>query len=155
MSIFIFSLSSLSFAENNDLKSLQLYQQNEKSPLGAVAISWLVPSAGHAYAGDWNRGLKFLGLEVGEILVMSYAYADNQTEYVYDGGYTYYEETGTENDWIGGVAALAFLGTRVWEYFDAYDTAQDHNRQLKQSLGLKPMINFDDGQTQLTLQSNF
>ena len=31
------------------------YQNEKKSPARAFFYSWLIPTPGHAYAGDWKR----------------------------------------------------------------------------------------------------
>ena len=49
----------------SDTEKIMWYQNEKKSPALAVLCSFFLPSSGHAYAGDWGRGLKFLGGKVG------------------------------------------------------------------------------------------
>jgi len=136
-----FSVTSIA-AESSDITLKRLeYEDKKKNPWGAVAFSWFIPSAGHAYAGDWGRGAKFLGLEVLEIALISYGMQETtETRNTYYGKVT---ETEYKNEGIASLATLALVGTRLWEYFDAYDTAEDYNEKLKQRLDLMPSLKID------------
>jgi hypothetical protein len=35
----------------------QVVVVSERSPLGAAAMEWFIPTAGYAYAGKWSRGI--------------------------------------------------------------------------------------------------
>ena len=97
----------------------------QKSPLGAVVLAWLVPSAGHAYAGDWGRGAKFIALDIGSFIVMGVGLSKTEVSC----GWAYCEETLTdEGAGYVGLGFLSLLGFRIWEFVDAYHTAKDYNR---------------------------
>jgi hypothetical protein len=114
------SMVGVSFAEERDIDTKwQLYNAESKNPWLAVGAAWLMPTLGHAYAGDWGRGLPFFGAEVlGLALMMSSVDTDSVN-------------SGTAS---AGVAIL--MVARIWEYIDAYGTAEDSNRKLKEKYGL-------------------
>ncbi len=110
--LFFVSMSGSVFAElNGELYKMAKYQSESKNPTVAVLGSWIFPSVGHAYAGDWFRGLPFLAMNVGLSVVMM----------------------------SGGGSAIitsSYVVTRTWEYIDAYSTAEDSNHKLAKSLSL-------------------
>lgn len=153
--------STLSFGASFDVresKSLTEVQKFEydvekKSPMLAVGMTWLVPSLGHAYAGNWGRGLLFLGAETLSLVLAVSAMADNDDRYIHtnqdDGYYTtspnpYYNEDGEDNDWIFTTGIITFLGLRIWEHFDAYKTTKRHNYNLFKEISLQPKISLED-----------
>ena len=132
------------------------YEMEKKAPWGAVAGTFLLPSVGHAYAGDWGRGLKFLGGEILALLLISGAASDNVYHYSYNSytGYTSYE-SGTENDWLIGVGTLALIGLRIWEHVDAYKTAKNYNANLYRKLSLSPVISPESKSVGMQFSYNF
>ncbi len=48
---------------------LAYYYSQIKSPPQAVLYALWLPSAGHAYAGNWGRGLLFAACEIGALVV--------------------------------------------------------------------------------------
>lgn len=92
--------------------ALRRVPKNQKSPLVAVGLAWVVPSAGHAYAGDWVRGARFIGLE---ILALTVIGVDGSS---------------------GHDGLITFLGFRIWEFVDAYHTAKDYNRRQPTNLNV-------------------
>lgn len=99
--------------------------EGKKIPAAAVGLSILLPSLGHAYAGDWNRGSKFLLLEIGAAIVIGLG--ESQTETVDLGYGITYEETSDEGIALEALGALGLIAFRVWELVDAYKTAEDYN----------------------------
>ena len=102
------------------------YQNEKKSPARAIFYSWLLPTSGHAYAGDWNRGLIFKGSELallfsGLILVGDSKWIEHQ-------------EKGAA---LIGVSAVIL----IWEYYDVAKTAKKYNVQLyKDIFGEEPKM---------------
>jgi len=47
---------------SHGLQASQVQEQNNKEPWLAVSLSWIVPGAGHLYAGHWAQALFFLGI---------------------------------------------------------------------------------------------
>jgi len=85
-----------------------MYENQKKSPATARVLSFLISSTGHAYAGNWGRGLSFLGARV---LCVGAAF-----------------ETSDENaqrGWLLGMFAIA-----IWEIVDAGNEAEKYNRRL-------------------------
>lgn len=99
--------------------------KGEKSPAAAVGLAFLLPSLGHAYAGDWNRGSKFLLLDIGAFIVI--AVGESQTETVNLGYGITYEETSDEGASLAALGYIGLIAFRVWEFVDAYKTAEDYN----------------------------
>lgn len=160
-------LSAISFGNTYDVKpikdSVQFeYDMGKKAPWGAVAGTFLLPSLGHAYAGNWGRGLGFLA---GELLVYGLminaandnVYHSGYTSGSYYSGYTYHSsyETGTENDWMIGIGALAYISLRIWEHVDAYKTAKNYNANLYRKLTLDPVISVENKTAGIKLSYNF
>lgn len=127
-----------------------LYSAQAKEPWLAVAGSFFIPSLGHAYAGNWGRGAIFLGAELIEGVVAVGCLNDN---YYYWSG-SRFVEVNTENDGVGALAYLALVGTRIWEYVDAYKTAEKFNADLRNKLSLT-MREGANGQPQLILAYSF
>ena len=166
-------LSSFTFANDFNVKQLDeytqvVYEMEKKEPMGAFIGSFLVPSVGHAYAGNWGKGLKFLGAEILALAVMSYASSDNSTrsEYVsynnynnynsyYENGYYRTVEKGTDNDWLIGAGAITFLALRVWENIDAYKTAKHYNSNLIKRIELSPILSGDTKSAGIQLNYKF
>ena len=44
----------------------------DRSPVTALVLGWVIPGAGHAYAGRWGKAALFCGLIVG-LLVAGFA----------------------------------------------------------------------------------
>lgn len=129
--------------ENNlsNEKLMFQYEMNKKEPWGAVAGTFLLPSVGHAYAGNWGRGLKFLSGEILALVLMANASSDNVEKYQYSNGHVYFiGEEGTDNDWLIGVGAIALISLRIWEHIDAYKTAKNYNSNLYRSLIINPVV---------------
>lgn len=99
------------------------YQAEKKDPWIAAAIPLLfISSVGHAYAGDWGRGLLFLGGKLLCGILMT------QTEY-----YGYYSTRPTTT---AQAAAIGWLILYIWEPIDAFQVAEQYNDRLKNELGL-------------------
>ena len=103
------------------------YQNEKKSPAKAFIYSWFIPTAGHAYAGDWNRGLILKGSELalfisGLVLING----DNWT---------------SEKESVGvgliGVSAVVL----IFEFYDVLKTTTKYNLQLyKDTFGEEPRM---------------
>ena len=168
--ILFIMVSSFILASDFNVKQLEeytkvVYDMEKKEPMGAFVGSFLVPSVGHAYAGNWGKGLKFLGAEILAIAVMNYAASDNSTSYEYVNynnyngynsyGYSRTVQKGTDNDWLIGAGAITFLTLRVWETIDAYKTAKHYNSNLIKRIELSPIISTDTKTAGLQLNYKF
>ena len=55
----------------DDTQKLMYYQENKKKPELAIVLSALVPTSGHAYLGNWGRGVLFLLPVLGTTMLMT------------------------------------------------------------------------------------
>ncbi|MEM1043703.1 MAG: hypothetical protein AAGI91_13880 [Bacteroidota bacterium] len=82
------------------------------SPAAAVGLEYLLPTLGHAYAGDWVRGFPpLLTIVAGGVLVV--------------GGIVECECLDSAEITTG---LVVMVGGRLWGLYSAYDTARDRNR---------------------------
>ena len=93
------------------------YQNEKKSPARAFFYSWLLPTAGHAYAGEWKKGIKF---KCAEIVALA-------------GGFTLIE-TSRDISYLGIGMFLSTPIIIIWEYYDVVKTATKYNKQLYKDL---------------------
>ena len=90
-------------------------QEGRKSGAAAFGLELIVPTLGHAYAGDWKRGVLPAVFSVGG----------------YVGLLAQADDDGFVGDGAGAYLALgALLGGRIWGLVSAVGTANDHNRSL-------------------------
>jgi hypothetical protein len=124
-----------------DAQKLMTYQSERKSSSTAVLLSIFVTSAGHAYAGNWGRGLLFTaGRACGVVLALT---AGVQTKtysepnpYGYSWNYYYSYTEVTPWLYIGIGIAVVFS---VWEAFDASWEVDRYNDELyNRIMGRKP-----------------
>lgn len=127
-SIFVYSgeeIKAVTFGAKNQ-GAVPRMAYDRKSPGLAVLFAWLLPSAGHGYAGDWGRGVKFILLDIGSFAVIGAGLSKTQIDC---GGFFRCEETLTDDGAsLVGIGFLSLLAFRVWEFVDAYDAANDYNR---------------------------
>ncbi|GEM_PF-1907671 len=123
-----------------DMQKMMAYEQEKKSSGTAIVLSLVVSSAGHAYAGNWPRGLLFTaGRVAGVVLALT---AGTSTNYVYSPGYYwasygYYTSETTTWFYVGIGAAVGFA---VWEAIDAGGEADRYNEKLyEKTMGKKPV----------------
>lgn len=104
--------------------------RGKKSKGTAIAYSILLPSAGHAYAGNWVRGLPFAATRVAGVVVA--LTLGSEDVYTYDPEYYYasYGYWSTETtEWLY-VGIGIFAATTVWEVIDASGLVDRYNEQL-------------------------
>ena len=123
--------------EKHDARWLK-YEDERKEPLLAVGAAWLLPSAGHAYAGDWGRGVPFLLADIAciGIAISGIQTVKSSNSFDTPSGTASYSTTNTKITGAYFVGLGLLVAVRVWEYFDAYDTAEEHNKQLQKELNL-------------------
>ena len=126
ISIFLVLFTDIVIAEELDIKTRwELYNTQKKYPLLAAGAS-IVPTLGHAYAGDWERGLPFLGAEIAGIALIVIE-ANEQDPNKQDLGRAL-------------VGVYVFFVATVWESIDAYLTADNFNEKLKEKYNLSLRI---------------
>jgi hypothetical protein len=138
----------------NYKKSLAIYESSRKNPWVGVGLAYVFPTAGHFYANDWGRGLKFAIAEAIGIGIILNAYKnEDECSYYYyygdDYNYCYKEKVYNEDQALTG--ATIYIIAKVWELFDAYRAVEDYNTKLKQGLdlayGFDPYYNMTVGLT--------
>ncbi len=113
-------------------QKMMMYEDQKKSPTTAGVLSFLISSTGHAYAGNWGRGLLFLGGRIACIAIIS-AGASKTTDSQEYNYYTDQWETTTINssdkDLITA-GTIGLIGLAIWEIFDAVSETRKYNRRL-------------------------
>lgn len=92
------------------IQKLRYYEQEKKNPAVAAYLSLLLTSTGHAYAGNWGRGLLFTVLRVG-------------------GYYLLFTELSSRRE-TSSVGLLAYLVGTVVEAIDAAWEVDRYNEKL-------------------------
>jgi hypothetical protein len=120
-------------ASQTDVEKMMYYEKEKKSSGTAVLLSLVVSSAGHAYAGNWGRGLLFTAGRVGGV-VLALTAGIEETTYGYY--YTYTESNITAWYWIGLGTTLVLA---IWEAIDASAEVDRYNEDLyNKIMGKKP-----------------
>jgi len=96
--------------------------KQKKNPAIPVLLSPFIPSAGHAYAGNWRRGLVFT---IGRIGCWIVAFGAGFRELHHDHYVTYYKATPVF--YLGTASAVAIA---IWETIDAQNEVSSYNRRL-------------------------
>ncbi|HLL45822.1 MAG TPA: hypothetical protein VK399_03905 [Longimicrobiaceae bacterium] len=105
---------------------------HRRSPLLAGAVEYLVPTLGHAYAGDWERGLPPAGVTVLGAAGVVAGFGDCL------------DETGCDL-FLAGIAT--FAAGKLWGIWSAVDAARDRNRAL--AAGLRPALSVRSGELRM------
>ena len=136
---FICLLWTQSFAQKSDAEKIMLYETAKKSGTTAVILSCLISSAGHAYAGNWARGLLFTAGRIGfGVLAFTAGTKTTMEQQTY-----YYAEQKVEHTsaYYVGIMGIAVLA--IWEMIDANNEVKKYNQRLfEQIVGKKPEVGF-------------
>ena len=91
---------------------MMMYQTQKKSEGTAMLLSFIIPSAGHLYAGNWGRGIGFVATEVGLIFMAStVGISENcQTQY---GSFYSYSSCNYEPNGLFYVGFFGAIGIRL------------------------------------------
>ena len=54
----------------SEIEKMHVFAYNKKSPELAVGFTILLPTSGYAYAGNWQKGLFFLGGRIGSLILV-------------------------------------------------------------------------------------
>ena len=120
-------------AQETEASKLMLYSAQKKSGTTAVVLSCLVSSTGHAYAGNWGRGLAFTAGRVGcGIIAMTLGF-EEKTE-TYDDGWYEYSETTIEITPMYYFGVLGASVLAIWEMVDASKEVQKYNSRLYEKI---------------------
>ena len=119
---------------NSNNKKWYYYYNLKKSPATGAGLAALIPTLGHAYSGQWSRGVPYLITEALGVYLCSLSVEESRTYGINrKQSSSQLEIKNKEMFYIGaGVVVL----TRLVEIFDAYDASKDYNRALKKGVGL-------------------
>ena len=128
LTLFALAVAVPAHAQQSD--AWDAYNAQKKHEWLAVGLEVILPTAGHAYSGDWRRGVTPAILQIGGLAVVSAVYSDCGSV-----------NTCTSNqDITMGTAAIVAVGGAVWSYVSAYYTAAGRNRDLRDRLGITPTL---------------
>tara|TARA_B100000315_G_C14093356_1_gene370238 strand:- start:28 stop:501 length:474 start_codon:yes stop_codon:yes gene_type:complete len=101
-------------------EKMMWYQNEKKNPTLAVLLNMILPSLGHAYIDDWERGLIFQGGKLGGILLsLTFGQAVNKNW--------------GEDESIGAIIFCSVIGT-IWESIDVVKQTELRNKVLYKSI---------------------
>ena len=101
-------------------EKMMWYQNEKKSPTLAVLLNMILPSLGHAYIDDWERGLIFQGGKLGGfVLLVAFGQAVNKNW--------------GEDESIGAIIFCSVIGT-IWESIDVVKQTELRNKVLYKSI---------------------
>jgi len=154
--ILVFLFLNLSFSQivvpdtsvMSQTEKMLWYQNEKKSPGLGVLYSFLLPTAGHAYAGDWKRALLFKGSQIGMVFLHFSLYNKAWGEWDEDHyDRNWFDDYGDSNahpgypDYDSKLLAQAyyplFAGVFILlplEYYDVTKTVKKYNQQLYEKL---------------------
>jgi len=126
-------------AQETEATKLMLYDSQKKSGTTAVVLSCLVTSTGHAYAGNWGRGLAFTAGRIGcSVLAITLGIEEKEVENDY---YYSYETTITPMYYIGMLGGTMLA---IWEMVDASNEVKKYNSKLYENItGKKLPLSFN------------
>jgi hypothetical protein len=126
-----------------DTPQMLAFEKGKKSKGAAVALSILVTSTGHAYVGNWGRGLIFSAGRIGgAVLALT---AGFETKYGYYSSYDPYADTwlyeypsSTETTPFFYIGIGVSVACAIWEAIDVAGQVDKYNENLYNSLN-RPM----------------
>ena len=133
-------------------EKIMMYNSYKKSPALGSFLAWTLPTSGHAYAGNWKRGLLFFGAEISLFTLSLIAsdiawengtcpsgYDEYGDEVCRDANYHYadFEPTG-----LNKVSMVLMVGVPVLFIWDKIDAAKQvkmyNNRVYREIFGKDP-----------------
>tara|TARA_Y100001960_G_scaffold116036_1_gene124302 strand:+ start:133 stop:612 length:480 start_codon:yes stop_codon:yes gene_type:complete len=125
--LIILSLLSFSFSQllpsDEDIAKMSyfekqmLYDRNDKNPILAVGLNFVIPTLGHAYIDDWKTGLIINGAQFC-LLVLAF-----NTD-------PYYVGPDAANDSISIISYLGVAALYIYQFLDVYIKSENYNMQL-------------------------
>ncbi len=107
-----------------------------RSPLAAGALDFFVPIAGHAYAGNWTRGIPSAVVSLISAGVAAGA-AGQCTGEVLGAIFEAEKDPCSDEASTLNVALVVFAASRVWGAVSAAATANAHNRRILEAVTLE------------------
>ncbi|MFP4461564.1 MAG: hypothetical protein ACLFQE_05140 [Thermotogota bacterium] len=125
-------------------KRMLMYSDLKKEPWIAAELSLIIPSAGHLYTGEWERGFLFLGARAtfGGVGIFGLTQAAAAQAIINDEGSTDDEINNAKSQqssgtMLGTVGAGGFALFTLLEFVDAYYAAERYNQVLRLRLGIE------------------
>lgn len=97
--------------------------ESQKSVGVAVFLEWLVPTVGHAYAGNWKRGLLPNAVRVSGAVLFAVGLSEGSSGDLYTGE--------TE------MGLIMMAGGTIWAMVRAGRTAKEYNDGLRLDVGVR------------------
>lgn len=128
--ILLVMLFSLTFGQGmSESEKMMMFESQKKNPTTAMIYSCLLTSSGHAYAGNWARGLGFTAGRVGcGVLAIALGFEEKTEDY---GWYTQTTLEVTPMYYIG-VLGAAVIG--IWEMVDASNEVKKYNANVYEKI---------------------
>ena len=120
----------------NNTQQIMMYQSQKKSEGTAMIFTFLLPTAGHAYAGNWGKGVGLFAAEIG-LMIMASTIGISESCDSYDYGY-YYSYCDYEPNGLFYVGFFGAIATRLYEIFDAGKEVRKYNQRLMMRYGINP-----------------
>jgi hypothetical protein len=115
-------------------KRLLMYSEMKKESWVAAELSLLIPSAGHLYTGEWERGFLFLGAKAAFAGLAIYGFLTHDSGETDDNGDPVYV---SNSPMLGAVGAGGFALFALLEFVDSYYSAERYNQVLRLRLGIE------------------
>jgi len=139
-SLFAQNLPPQSDIENmTTSEKMMLYDMNKKNPTLGTIFSLTIPSTGHAYAGNWTRGLKYFGGRV-----LSVGITIGLSDYFWNEGMFSKSTRMNLDRLLGTTGVIGFLYFTIGEWVDSGKEVKRYNNRLYKSIYDKepPPISF-------------
>jgi len=112
------------FEDMSQTEKMLMYNSHIKSPAVGVLFEFLLPTLGHAYAGNWKRGLAFKGAQIGTWIIIDLLGPSEIGRY-----------TGDEGEYAIGISVLI----QIWELIDIGMETKRYNHNLyREIFGKEP-----------------
>jgi len=125
-------------------KRMLMYSDLKKEPWIAAELSLIIPSAGHLYTGEWERGFLFLGARAafGGVGLFGFAQASAAQSVINDAASSDDEISNAQaqqssGTMLGTVGVGGFALFTLLEFVDAYYAAERYNQVLRLRLGIE------------------
>ncbi|HPF17942.1 MAG TPA: hypothetical protein PLN92_10215 [Thermotogota bacterium] len=125
-------------------KRMLMYSDLKKEPWIAAELSLIIPSAGHLYTGEWERGFLFLGARAafGGVGIFGFAQASAAQSVINDSASSEDEISNARSQqssgtMLGTVGIGGFALFTLLEFVDAYYAAERYNQVLRLRLGIE------------------
>ena len=144
------------FEDMSQTEKMMMYNSYKKSPALGVLYGFLLPTTGHAYSGNWKRGLLFKGAQISAFtlsLITSEiawengscpsGYEQQTDDWGYqecrDENYNYAEVQPTSLNIVSMVLMASVPVLVIWEYIDIVKSVKKYNNRVyKDIFGKEP-----------------